>query len=105
MLLPGYFGQIAYNLLPHDIGTGYSGSFNAVKAGRSVDLVYLVCFVHLVSFVQPNNQTNQIDQMNKTGCRKSISVQQNIDGLDVLDKKRKPCRLFKKAVQQGRSER
>ena len=33
----GYFGQIAYKRpLPRDIetGTGYSGSFNAVKAGQ-----------------------------------------------------------------------
>jgi len=29
--------------------TGYSGSFYAVKAGGGVDLVYLVCFVHLVT--------------------------------------------------------
>jgi hypothetical protein len=40
-----------------------------------VCLVYLVCFVylvdlvHLVGFVQPKNQTNQIDQMNKMGWR------------------------------------
>ena len=26
-----------------------------------------VCLVHLVRFVQPKNQTNQTDEMNKTG--------------------------------------
>jgi hypothetical protein len=31
--------------------------------------ILLVDLVHLVSFVQPKNQTNQIDQMNKTGWR------------------------------------
>ena len=45
-------------------------SFDVCSRGISpACLVYLVCFVHLVSFVQPKNQTNQIDQMNKTGWR------------------------------------
>ena len=34
--------------------------------GNEASLI-LVCLVHLVSFVQAKNQTDQIDQMNKTG--------------------------------------
>jgi hypothetical protein len=38
--------------------TGYSGSFYAVKAGRGVNLVYLVCFV--IRLVEFNQQTIDI---------------------------------------------
>ena len=34
---------------------------------RRVDLVHLVCFVHLVSLVQPNKPENQINKRNKPG--------------------------------------
>jgi hypothetical protein len=39
------------------------------------------------------------------GCGKTISAQQSFHGLHVWDKGRKPRRMLKKAVQQGRSER
>jgi hypothetical protein len=43
---------------------GASGT-SQVCLDSLVDLVCFVDLVHLVSFVQPKSQTNQIDQMNK----------------------------------------